>query len=214
MSEILGVRTTSWMAKEGGWSCGQQVLHRGFWPALSGQERALIRSQTGLLSAMPFIAFLSSSFSRFDPQPFRVLLLRRLHLPLLSARQCRCGRPLDPCGSSSVRVCCGRGSWAKGVTRWRVPLPGFAGRRVRGSAPMSRSGTWIFCLQPPWMAEDWKLLPMVCLSAEAHNWRLTQTLVAVPKRDGTPRTGSRQDQWGGACFGSATQGAHLPRALR
>ena len=70
-----------------------------FWPALSGQERALIRSQTGPLSTMPFVALPTNRFSRFDPQPFRVLLLRRLHLPLpLSARQCRCGRPLDPCG--------------------------------------------------------------------------------------------------------------------
>ena len=44
-----------------------------FWPALSGQERALIRSQTAPRSAMPFIALSSSRFSRFDPQPLRVL---------------------------------------------------------------------------------------------------------------------------------------------
>ena len=34
-----------------------------------------------------------------EPQLFRVLLLRRLHLHLpLTARFCRCGQPLDPCG--------------------------------------------------------------------------------------------------------------------
>ena len=59
-----------------------------FWPALSGQERALIRSQTGPLSAMPFIALPTNRFSRFDPQSFRVLLLRRLHLPSLCPHAC------------------------------------------------------------------------------------------------------------------------------
>ena len=35
----------------------------------------------------------------FDPQPFRVLMLRRIHLPLpLSISNCRCGRPLDSLG--------------------------------------------------------------------------------------------------------------------
>ena len=43
-----------------------------------------------------------------------------------------------------------QGFLGEGVASWRVPLPGFAARRVRGSAPMSWSGTWIFCLQPPW----------------------------------------------------------------
>ena len=37
---------------------------------------------------MPFLAFPTNRFSRFNPQPFRVLLLRRLHLPIpLSARR-------------------------------------------------------------------------------------------------------------------------------
>ena len=37
--------------------------------------------------------------SSFDSQVFRVLLLRRLWLPLpSSSRACRCGRPLDPSG--------------------------------------------------------------------------------------------------------------------
>ena len=71
----------------------------------------------------------------------------------------------------------------EGVSRQRVPLPGFAARWVRGSAPMS--WTWIFCL-PPWMAEEWKLFT---------------TLVAVQKRDGTPRTGA--DRTNGVALASA-----------
>ena len=58
-----------------------------------------MRSQTGPLSSLPFTVLPTNRFTRFDPQPFRVLLLRRLHLPLsVTARQCRCGRPLDACG--------------------------------------------------------------------------------------------------------------------
>ena len=80
-----------WQKKAAG-AVDNKFFSEELWPALSGQERALIRSQTGPLSAMPFISLPTNRFSRFDSQ--RVLLLRRLHLPLLSARQCPCGRPL------------------------------------------------------------------------------------------------------------------------
>ena len=163
-----------WQKKAAG-AVDNKFFSDEFWPALSGQERALIRSQTGPLSAMPFIALPTNRFSRFDPQPFRLLLLRRLHLPLpLSARQCRCDRPLDPCATIGPRVLW-QGFLGEGVTLWRVQLPGFATRRVRGSSPMTWSGTWTFCQQQQhWMAEDWKLLPTVSLSTEVHNWQLTQ----------------------------------------
>ena len=37
--------------------------------------------------------------SRFDPQPFRILMLRRLRLPIpLAAKACRCGRLHDVFG--------------------------------------------------------------------------------------------------------------------
>ena len=46
-------------------------------------------------------------FSRFPPQLFRVLLLRRLWFPLpLSSRTCLCGRPLDVLGHH--RAACSR----------------------------------------------------------------------------------------------------------
>ena len=47
--------------------------------------------------------------SRIDSHLLRVLLLRRLRLPLpLSARQCRCGRPLDAFGHHHA-ACAGAG---------------------------------------------------------------------------------------------------------
>ena len=59
------------------------------WPYLAPTQQTLMRSQSGPFAGLPF----------FPPQLFRVLLLRRLWLPLpLSSRTCRCGRPLDVLG--------------------------------------------------------------------------------------------------------------------
>ena len=66
---------------------------------LSNAEGALFRSQGGPLASDPFVGFPTNRASRLEPQLFRVLFLRRLRLPLpLSARACRCGRPLDVFG--------------------------------------------------------------------------------------------------------------------
>ena len=74
-------------------------LSRAMWPRLPGPSRALLRSQGGPMAGLPFTSFPTAVHSRFDAQPFRVLLLRRLWLPLpCSARNCRCGRPLDSSG--------------------------------------------------------------------------------------------------------------------
>ena len=68
-------------------------------PRLSATEKALFRSQGGPLAGIPFLCFPTSRLSRMDSSVFRVLLLRRLWLPLPpSSRFCRCGRPLDSSG--------------------------------------------------------------------------------------------------------------------
>ena len=65
---------------------------------MSGRDRALLRSQSGPVAGVS----LSSTPLHYDtdkPALFRVLLQRRLALPLpLSNRTCRCGRPLDAFG--------------------------------------------------------------------------------------------------------------------
>ena len=69
------------------------------WPAFSDTEKALMLSQSGPMCGEPFTCFPTTRETRFDSQSFRLLLLRRLRLPLpFTARRCRCGRPLDPCG--------------------------------------------------------------------------------------------------------------------
>ena len=68
-------------------------------PRLSATEQALFRSQGGPLAGVPCMCFPTSRLSRLDSSLFRVLLLRRLWLPLPpSSRFCRCGRPHDPSG--------------------------------------------------------------------------------------------------------------------
>ena len=68
------------------------------WPGLDNASRALFRSHHGPLAFAVFTAFPTSRV-RVDAQPFRLLLCRRLHLPLpLSMRTCRCGRQLDMFG--------------------------------------------------------------------------------------------------------------------
>ena len=91
--------------KRHGWQFGasQKVddcfLSGALWPGLSLPSRALLRSQGGPLAGLPFTCFPTAAHSRFDAQPFRLLLLRRLWLPLpSSARNCRCGLPLDSSG--------------------------------------------------------------------------------------------------------------------
>ena len=55
---------------------------------------SLSRSSTSIATV-----FKAHRVARFDPQPFRVLLSRRLRLPMpLSSRSCRCGRLLDSLG--------------------------------------------------------------------------------------------------------------------
>ena len=94
----------------------------------------MLRSQRGPLASIAFTSFPSDRSARFDSAPFRVLLLRRLRLPLpLTVRSCRCGRPLDALGHH--RAACatagvlGRRGWALESAAARVCREG--GARVR-----------------------------------------------------------------------------------
>ena len=66
---------------------------------ITERERALMLSQGGPMAGEPFSSFPTTRERRFDFQPFRFFLLRRLRLPLpLTARRCQCGRLLDVFG--------------------------------------------------------------------------------------------------------------------
>ena len=89
-------------------------------PVLSDSARALLRAQSGPAAGMSLSAVPSSPQTRIESQLFRVLLLRRLRLPLPPAsRLCRCGRLLDSFGhhrASSAQA----GFWEDGDSLWRV----------------------------------------------------------------------------------------------
>ena len=66
---------------------------------LTDTAKALMHSQHGPLASAPFTTVPTTRMTRFEAQLFRVILCRRLHLPLLlSSRTCRCGRQLDSFG--------------------------------------------------------------------------------------------------------------------
>ena len=75
------------------------------WPQLTPADRGTARSQSGPLSSVPFTTMPTNRVSRFEAEQFRVLLLRRLRLPLpLSVRSCRCalGHHRAACSRSGV----------------------------------------------------------------------------------------------------------------
>ena len=77
------------------------------WPRCTTTQQALLRSQSGPMSGLPFSAVPSPSSSRFPAHLFRVLLFRCFWLPLpLTSRTCRCGRLLDVHGHH--RAACAR----------------------------------------------------------------------------------------------------------
>ena len=95
---------------------------------LSNRDASLLRSQGGPLASVPFTIFPTDRTCRFDTQLFRILVLRRLRLPLpLTTRWCVCGRPLDNVGHH--RAACS----VAGILGRRVfPLETAAARIRRG----------------------------------------------------------------------------------
>ena len=104
--------------------------------SLDELRRQLTEPERGLMLSQgePFSSFPTTRETRFDSQPFRPLLLRRLRFPLpLAACRCRCGRLLDVFGHhraafATVGVL-GRRGFALESAAARVCRE--AGRRVR-----------------------------------------------------------------------------------
>ena len=101
-------------ARRGGWQheaasrTEQRFRDEDLFPRLDGTGQALLRSQGGPGAVLALTTCPLCRVTSMEPQLFRVLLLRRLHLPLsLTAHHCRCGLPLDSRGhhrAACVRV--------------------------------------------------------------------------------------------------------------
>ena len=110
----------------------------GLMTRLAEHEMALLRSQSG-----PYASFLT----RIAPVLFRVLLLRRVRLPLpLSFRLRRCGRPLDSFGHH--RAACSRaGVSQEGAnlprTHWTTRSGSIGGSGWRGGRPLDETRSFL-----------------------------------------------------------------------
>ena len=143
---------------------------------MSGRDRALLRSQSGPVAGVSLSSTPSSPLTRMEPALFRVLLQRRLALPLpISNRTCRCGRPLDAFGHH--RAACAR----SGVLGRRgFALESAAGRVCReagtrvGWPQTSSSEIWILECPMPTITGGWRLLPTACHCLAGSNSPWTQ----------------------------------------
>ena len=135
-------------------SCVEEdFLNESVWPSLSDPERALWHSGRGPLSSSPFTALPTFAVTRFDPQPCHAS-----HFPLLPMRPST--RHFWPSGGPwQTRVGSGIGC--------RTSLPKRGGRV--STNVMLRD----LDVAQKWMAEDWRLLWMVCPTSPAPNSQLT-----------------------------------------
>ena len=102
-------------------------------------ERVLMRSQHGPLVSAALTAVPTNRMTRIEAQPFRLLLLRRLRLPLpLTSRTCRCGRQLDSFGHH--RAAC---SVAGVLGRRGFPLEQAAAQVCREAGARVRTNTFV-----------------------------------------------------------------------
>ena len=121
----------------------QSFVQSQVWPFLNGPTRALLRSQHAPLASAPFTALPTSRVTRFDAQPFHLLLCRRLHLPLhLTLRTCRCGANLTCLATIAQRVQ-RQGCWERGGSVWNVRPRRSVRKQEHEWARMCGSETWM-----------------------------------------------------------------------
>ena len=191
-------------------NCHEEMLcwrhHMGFnsrVAAVHSTQQALLRSQSGPMSGLPFSDVPSSSSARFPAHLFRVLLLRRLWLPLpLASRTCRC-RPPRVFGHH--RAACARA----GV---RAPAMSFASLDVLNLSVLFESRPRLMRSVPHILRGGFRLALRVAFEARAvRGWKLLlvfpRMLLWRPPRGGTVSRKKLE-----ARIGRPEQGQH--RAVR
>ena len=175
-------------------------------------SQALLHSQAGPFASRAFTTIPYTTEFEYPSHLFRILLLRRLrlHLPL-SARFCRCRRPLDPLGDH--RAACAQ----SGVLRARGgPLERAAARICREGGARVTTNTRLADIHTLSRVDDRRIeviangLPMWGGSQLA----VDTTLVSPLTRSGEPR--SRGGTFAGAALKDArrTKERTYPELLR
>ncbi len=170
----------------------------GLEPRLSRSERAHLRSQSGPGAGAALMAIPSNPLLRMDLSVFRVLLLRRLRLPLpLAPNKCRCRHPLDPLGDH--RAAC---STAGVLARRGYPLESAAARICREARGRVRRDVFVRDLNLSHVVPtDGRRIEVIVDGLPLfHGAQLAvdTTLVAALKRNGQPRPRAA-DVDGAAC---------------
>ena len=145
------------------WKLEAKFLHDSVWPALDDSARALFRSQCGPLASAPLTALPTSKATRLDPQPFRLLLCRRLHLPLPLSM--RCGRQLNIFGHH--RAAC---ALAGVLGKRGFPLECAAAQVCRETQARVSTNIPVTILD----GRHWRWSRTGSLCGMGHNWRLIQ----------------------------------------
>ena len=146
-----------------------------------------MRSHGELMASVPSTSFPVAHHGRFDSQPFRALLLRRLwrHFPS-TARTCRCGLPLNSRDHHRAASSAAGGTGTSGASQRRVRPHGFVARQVpRGS--VRRAWTWP--VRTRWTNAVWIVADGLLLFQGAQ-LAVDTTLVLALRRDGgsSPRS--------------------------
>ena len=183
------------------------------WPRWDNSQRALMRSQHGPLASAALTALPTSRATRIDAQPFRLLLCRRLHLPLpLSHRTCRCGRLLDQFGHH--RAAC---SEAGVLGRRGFPLERAAAQICREGGARVTSNMFVRDMDlAAFDALDNRRLEVVADWLTL--WRGAQlaidtTMVSPLRRDGTARPRAANHDGAALEDARSRKGGHLPRTF-
>ena len=148
-------------------------------------------SQGGPMVGEPFSSFPTTRETRFDSQPFRLLLLRRFRLPLpLTARRCRCGRLLDSFGHH-------RASCAQAVVLGRrgFALESAAARICREAGGRVATNVYVRDLDLPVPANDGRRLEVVVDGLPLYGGAqlaVDTTLVSALHCDGSARRGAAE----------------------
>ena len=160
----------------------QKFMEEQHWMAITNADKALMHSQRGALVSAVFTTMPTNRMTRIEAQPCRILLCRRLRLPLpLSSRTCRCGRLLDKFGHHRA-ACSEAGVWGKrGVSFWVCCSPSVPGGWDQGDPKRPRRGSF----QWPRWTKDRGDRRQVGRVAESHNWLSTPRLCLLS--GGTPR---------------------------
>ena len=152
----------------------------------SWDQLTKLHLKKGPMASIPFFTAPVSAATRFDPQYFRVLLLRRLwcQLPLSSATR-QCGQPLD--SRDITELVPKQGCRVAEGFPWRVALPGSAEKQVPESPRTSGFMIWTFCWCQGWTTVALEVVADGLSLFHGSQLAIDTTMVSVVRADGAPR---------------------------